>query len=80
MVSAQIASCPAAFKLLVIDACHAGSEKGVNRTLGIISEDVENSSKGSIKLSHWRVVRPRRKAKFGRQAAVALQLLVSIKD
>ncbi len=36
----QIAGCPAAFKLLVLDACHAGSEKGEDETAGIPSKDL----------------------------------------
>jgi hypothetical protein len=35
----QIANCPANFKLLVIDACHAGSEKG-EESKGVASSDL----------------------------------------
>ncbi len=36
----QIAACPAAFKLLIIDACHAGSEKGDDKAAGVPSKDL----------------------------------------
>lgn len=41
----QIAACPAAFKLLVIDACHAGSEKGVQED-GVTSKELGDVFKG----------------------------------
>jgi uncharacterized caspase-like protein len=63
-VREQIAACKAAFKLLIIDACHAGSEKGeVMRTapasdLGRPFEGLEGvvtlaSSKGDEKSQIW---------------------------
>jgi uncharacterized caspase-like protein len=36
----QIAGCPAVFKLLVIDACHAGSEKGPEDTPQVGAKDL----------------------------------------
>ena len=36
----QISRCRAGFKLLVIDACHAGSEKGEDDTKGIAAKDL----------------------------------------
>lgn len=36
----QIAACPAGFKLLVIDACHAGSEKGDDDRPGVAAKDL----------------------------------------
>jgi Caspase domain len=36
----QIAGCKAKFKLLIIDACHAGSEKGEEDSSGITSNDL----------------------------------------
>jgi uncharacterized caspase-like protein len=37
---ARIAECPAAFKLLVLDACHAGSEKGVEASQTVPAKDL----------------------------------------
>lgn len=34
----QIAECRAAFKLLILDACHAGSEKGEDESQGVAAE------------------------------------------
>lgn len=36
----QLASCPAKFKLLVLDSCHAGSEKGDEEAVGVTSKDL----------------------------------------
>jgi caspase domain-containing protein len=36
----QIAGCHAHFKLLVLDACHAGSEKGEQKSLGLAAEEM----------------------------------------
>ena len=36
----QIAACPAGFKLLVIDACHAGSEKGDDDRPSVAAKDL----------------------------------------
>jgi uncharacterized caspase-like protein len=36
----QIAACPARFKLLVIDACHAGSEKGDDHETGVAANEL----------------------------------------
>ncbi len=36
----QIAACPAAFKLLIIDACHAGSEKGAQEDGTVTAKDL----------------------------------------
>ncbi len=64
----QIAACPAKLKMLVIDACHAGSEKGkddkesvVGSELGRVFEDLEGvvtlaSSKAEEKSLIWEEV------------------------
>ena len=36
----QIGACPAGFKLLVLDACHAGSEKGEDDRVGVAAKDL----------------------------------------
>jgi hypothetical protein len=36
----QLAACPAKFKLLVLDACHAGSEKGDDDTDAVTAKDL----------------------------------------
>jgi len=46
----QIAACPAAFKLLVIDACHAGSEKGDDDKTGVAADELGNQFKGLDKV------------------------------
>ncbi|MFN0196596.1 MAG: caspase family protein [Planctomycetaceae bacterium] len=61
---AQLAACPAGFKLLVLDACHAGTEKGAEtdsvdaNELGTNFEDLERvvtiaSSKANEKSLIW---------------------------
>lgn len=45
----QITACPAAFKLLVIDACHAGSEKGVLED-GVTSKELGDKFEGLEKV------------------------------
>jgi uncharacterized caspase-like protein len=41
----EIAACPAAFKLLVIDACHAGSEKGDDDSRGVAARELGETFK-----------------------------------
>jgi len=36
----QIAACPASFKLLVLDACHAGSEKGTDDNQAVTAKEI----------------------------------------
>jgi hypothetical protein len=36
----ELANCPSRFKLLVLDACHAGSDKGIEVPLGISATDL----------------------------------------
>ncbi len=36
----RIAACPAGFKLLILDACHAGSEKGEDDRPGVAAKDL----------------------------------------
>lgn len=61
----QIEACPAAFKLLVLDACHAGSEKGDEESPSVSAKDLGElfksaagvvtiaSSKGEEKSRIW---------------------------
>lgn len=40
-------ACPASFKLLVLDACHAGSEKGEDGPPSASAKDISDSFKGA---------------------------------
>jgi len=42
----QIAACPAAFKLLILDACHAGSEKGAQKEGAFTDKESEGTLGG----------------------------------
>jgi uncharacterized caspase-like protein len=42
----QVADCKASFKLLVLDACHSGSEKGEEKNRDVPSKDIGDQFKG----------------------------------
>lgn len=46
----QIAACPASFKLLILDACHAGSEKGVEPDDAVTAKDLGDKFQGMQKV------------------------------
>jgi len=43
----QLDACPATFKLLIIDACHAGAEKGADDSIGVNAKDISDAFKQS---------------------------------
>src|SRR5262249_42159305 len=43
----QLEACPATFKLLLIDACHAGAEKGLEDAVGVTAKDLGDAFKQS---------------------------------
>lgn len=43
----QLEACPATFKLLLIDACHAGAEKGLEDEVGVTAKDLGDAFKQS---------------------------------